>query len=136
MTLKAQFVKFATVGALATLIQYAVLAASVELLRWSPVVGSSIGFVVSAVCNYLINRRFTFQSRRRHVEAGPRFALVAFVGLWINAAGVWIGVDVVEIHYILAQVAATLVALGWTFFANRYWTFGIGHIDTPRKRSQ
>jgi putative flippase GtrA len=29
-----------------------------------------------------------------------------------------------DIHYVLAQLITTGIVLVWTFFANRFWTFG------------
>jgi putative flippase GtrA len=124
MSLQAQFVKFALVGGLATALQYAILVVLVEGAQWPPVFASSMGFAVSALGNYLLNRRFTFRSQRRHLEAAPRFAVVAVIGFWINAAVVWLAFDAAGLHYLVAQVVATLATLGWTFAANRNWTFG------------
>jgi len=124
MSLKTQFVKFALVGGVATALHYAILVALVEGLRWPPVAATSVGFAVSALGNYLLNRRFTFRSRRRHVEAAPRFAVVAVVGFFINAGVVWLAFDAAGLHYLVAQVVATLATLGWTFVGNRHWTFG------------
>jgi putative flippase GtrA len=124
MSLQAQFVKFALVGGLATALHYAILVVLVEGPRWPPVVASSVGFAISALGNYLLNRRFTFRSQRRHVEAAPRFAVVAVVGFWINAGVMWLAFHAAGLHYLVAQVVATLVTLGWTFLANRNWTFG------------
>lgn len=123
MSVKAQFVKFALVGGLATALHYAILVVLVEGLRWPPVAATSVGFVVSALGNYLLNRRFTFRSQRRHVEAAPRFAVVAVVGFWINAGVVWLAFNAAGLHYLVAQVVATLATVGWTFGANRHWTF-------------
>ena len=124
MSLQTQFVKFALVGGLATALQYAILVVLVEGPQWPPVFASSVGFAVSALGNYLLNRRFTFRSQRRHLEAAPRFAVVAVIGFWINAAVVWLAFDAAGLHYLVAQVVATLATLGWTFAANRNWTFG------------
>ena len=45
--------------------------------------------------------------------------LGAGLGMAIVALGVWFG-----LHYIAAQMLATLTALGLTFLINRRWTFG------------
>jgi putative flippase GtrA len=123
MSLTAQFVRFALVGGFATTLHYAILVVLVEGLRWPPVAATSVGFAVSALGNYLLNRRFTFRSQRRHVEAAPRFAVVAVVGFFINAGVVWLAFDAAGLHYLVAQVLATLATLGWTFVGNRHWTF-------------
>ena len=76
----ARLVSFLGVGAIATALQYAILVFSVEALGLKPVVGSSVGFAISAVCNYWLNYHFTFRSRQSHAGAAARFALVAAAG--------------------------------------------------------
>ena len=123
MSVPRQFARFVLVGAFATALHYAMLVALVEGLHLAPVVGSSIGFATSALCNYLLNRRFTFRSHRRHGEAAPRFVAVALTGFALNALVVWLAFDVGGLHYLAAQVLATLATLAWNFAAHRHWTF-------------
>lgn len=135
MSVKVQFVKFALVGGFATMLHYAILVVLVEGLRWPPVAATSVGFVVSALGNYLLNRRFTFRSRRRHVEAALRFVIVAVVGFCVNASVVWLAFNAVGLHYLVAQVVATLATLGWNFVGNRHWTFGHAAPSAPDRRA-
>ena len=60
----------------------------------------------------------------RHSVGLPRFLLVAAVGFVLNAALMaWMTASL-GIHYLVAQVLATLLVLLWNFAANRHWTFG------------
>lgn len=118
-----RFCKFSLVGACATAIHYVVLMASVELLLLRAVVASTIGFVIAASVNYALNRRFTFQSSAKHVVALPKFLTVALLGAAMNAAVVgWFEAHT-TIHYLLAQICATLTVLLWNFTVNALWTF-------------
>lgn len=127
-----RFVKFAAVGGIATAIQYAVLILLVRAFAMAPTPASSIGFVLSAGVNYLLNYRFTFQSDRPHGPAAARFAILAGTGLLINAAimRLMIGAGV---HYLVAQVCATAVVFLWNFIGNSLWTFGVATVG-ERKR--
>jgi len=118
-----QFFRFAIVGAVATGLQYALLVLLVEFADAAPVLASSVGFTVSAFVNYAMNRRFTFDSGRPHGEALPRFLLVALVGLALNGGLVWLFHVPLRLHYLLAQVIATLGTLVSSFALNRAWTF-------------
>lgn len=119
----AQFTKFCAVGALATVLQYSVLVAMVRMFGTDPILASSIGFVASAVVNYQLNYHFTFRSDRSHAQASIRFAAIALMGLGLNTAIMHIGTAIMGIHYFGVQVATTIVVLGWTFFANRRWSY-------------
>lgn len=127
-----QFLRFAIIGGLATAIQYSILIALVESAVAGTVIASSIGFAVSAVANYMLNRRFTFRSTKAHVEAFPKFTIVALLGLTLNAFLIWLCNIVVGFHYLLAQVLATVGTLLWNFTMNRIWTFS--SLPTHRHR--
>lgn len=124
MTILRQFGRFAVVGGLATAIHYVVLIILVQWAQSDVVFASSVGFLISAVFNYLLNRRITFRSQKSHLEALPRFFVVAFLGLLINAGLIWVFHDAAQLHYLAAQILATAGTLFWNFTANRIWTFG------------
>jgi putative flippase GtrA len=118
-----RFVRFTVVGGVATAIQYAILILLVRGFGMGPTAASSIGFVLSAGVNYLLNYRFTFHSDRPHGPAAAKFALLAATGLLINAVIMHLMTGA-GVHYLIAQVCATGVVLLWNFIGNTMWTFG------------
>jgi putative flippase GtrA len=118
-----QFVTFAGVGAVATACQYVVLLCLVELAHMPPVPAAVLGYLAGATVGYTLNRQITFRSGRSHREAALRFGAVATVGLAANALIMQICAEVLGLHYLVAQLAATGIVLIWNFFANRHWTF-------------
>lgn len=117
-----QFVRFGTVGAVGTAAHYGVLFALVEGCAASVVLATSVGALLGAVINYLLNYRFTFASVRPHQEVLPRFMLIAAAGLVLNAA-IMAVLPRVGLYYLVAQVLATGAVLTFNFAANRLWTF-------------
>jgi len=95
----------------------------VQAGAFDPVIASSIGFSISALLNYALNKKLTFGSTRRHSAALPRFTAVAFTGLLLNTCLLWLVTAVLEQHYLIAQVIATATTLIWNFWLNRVWTF-------------
>ncbi len=110
------------VGATATLIQYAILVFLVETVGADPATASTIGFAISAVANYLLNRSFTFRSSVAHRIAAFRFVAVVLLGLALTfalmLASTWIGLS-----YLLAQIFTTVVVLLLNFTLGSLWTF-------------
>jgi len=96
---------------------------------------SSLGFATSAVLNYALNYRFTFASERRHIEAFPRFVVVATGGLLLNAVLMYAGTAGLGLHYLLVQVIATVIVLFWNFVANMKWSFA-SPSRSERERAQ
>jgi putative flippase GtrA len=115
--------RFLLVGALCTGLQYLLLVALVEGLGLSATVASTIGYAASSVVNYFLNYSYTFNSAQRHRRSLPRFVLIGVFGLLLNGAVTFVGTSIYGVHYLLAQVAATIVTLLWNFLANLRWTF-------------
>ena len=122
-----RFLRFSVVGGIATAIQYALLILLVHALGMAPTPASSIGFGLSAGVNYLLNYRFTFQSSRAHGPAAAKFGLLAAAGLLVNAVIMHLMTGA-GVHYLLAQVCATVAVLFWNFVGNSIWTFGLGPV--------
>jgi len=118
-----RLLRYALVGAVGTAAHYALLIVLVQAAGLVPVLATTVGAVVGAIVNYILNYRLTFASRRAHRHALPRFAAVALLGTAVNAALFAIVHDGLGLHYLVAQVAATLLVLGITYLANRAWTF-------------
>lgn len=119
-----QFLTFAAVGAVGTALHYATLISLVELTTMAAVRATTIGALLGASVNYALNYRHTFRSQADHRATAPRFLTVAALGFALNAAIVYLGANMIGVHYLLAQVAATATVLIFGFAVNRFWTFG------------
>ena len=132
MTPSRQFLRFAAVGVVAAVVHYGTLIALVESGGMAPVAASLVAFVAGGVASYILNRRFTFVSRRSHGHAVPRFATVAGGGFVITGLLMYVLVDHARLPYIPAQLATTGAVLVWTFLLNRHWTFVVAEEAEPR----
>jgi len=119
-----RFARFLIVGGIATLIQYVALIWSVERWHWNAVLASSLGYLLSAIANYLLNYYFTFRSDKRHSVAITRFAIVAAAGFALNALLMELLTVKIHLPYVLSQVMATIGTLIWNYWANSKWSFG------------
>ncbi len=117
-----RFIRYSAVGVLATAAHYLVLIACVELGHLPAYIGSGIGAVVGAQVAYAGNRWFTFAHTGAVAASWPRFQITALIGALLGMAIVAAGVRL-GLHYLVAQVIATLSSLVLTFFINRRWTF-------------
>lgn len=118
-----QFVRFAGVGVIGTAAHYSVLTLLASVLGVHPVSASALGFIVGAIVNYWLNRKLTFASTIRQIDGLFKFLVVASIGLLLNTAIVAVLIDHAGLHYLVAQIIATGLVLGWNFVGNRYWTF-------------
>ena len=119
-----QFFWYIVAGGIATAVHYAVLIGLVEWAGLAAAPSAFVGALCGAFVSYVVNRRITFfNTSARHVQALPRFMLIALIGAVFNAALVWMGVQQLGWHYLLAQALATVLVMGLTFRLNRIWTF-------------
>jgi putative flippase GtrA len=122
-TLATQFMSFAGVGALATLLQYLVLVLLVYADILNAVAASAVGYIAGALLSYWLNYHYTFRSTSDHARSMAKFAIVACAGLVLNTAIMAGLTSGLHWHYLLSQVLATGIVLIWNFAANRAWTF-------------
>jgi putative flippase GtrA len=115
--------RYAAVGAVATVAHYCLLWGLVEHGHWWPALAAGAGAALGAQVGFVGNRWFTFQHRGPWLTAWWRFQLTALLGgatsVAVVAAGLGLG-----LHYLVAQAGATLLVLLLTYAINRRWAFG------------
>lgn len=116
------FLRFATVGAVATAAHYAVMIALTELGGMNPVAATVCGFALGAVVSYTLNRRYTFAVQPAYMRGFLKFAIVIGIGAVLNAAIVALFIRA-GLHYMAGQVIATGVVLVWNFAGARLIVF-------------
>jgi dolichyl-phosphate beta-glucosyltransferase len=116
------FTRYVGVGALGTLLHFAVLVTLVEVFRVKPAAAAVAGASAGALVNYYLNYHLTFASKRSHRATFPRFVVVALLGMLVSGLGVRMATTA-GVHYLLAQVLCTMVILIVGFLINRDWTF-------------
>lgn len=118
-----QFVKFGIVGVVATAIDFAALIALTEWVRMDPVASAAISFTLSVLFNYAASMRFVFQ-RREDISRSRElviFVVLSLVGLTINEALMWLGVNVASLNYVFVKLLATVVVMLWNFLSRKRW---------------
>ena len=119
----AKFLRFAVVGAIATIIQFSILVALVELVRANELIANAIGFVFAASANYLMNRYFTFAGTSGHAGLGMlKFAATSLIGLAINSL-IFKAFLSAGLYYMIAWALATGLTLIWNYTAARLIVF-------------
>ncbi|QBE63532.1 GtrA family protein [Pseudoduganella lutea] len=112
---------FLCVGGASTAAHYLVM---LLLMRAGlPAVSASgIGFVLSALLNYLLNEQVTFHSHEQRRVTAPRFAVAAASGLLLNhlllTALLRAGLPTLP-----AQLLTTMGVIVWNYCIHGAWTF-------------
>ena len=117
-----RFFKYAAVGTVATAAHYAILVGLVEAGALAPQRAAALGAWVGAQVAFAGNAAVTFRPAGASIGGWLRFQVTAAIGAVLSFALVALGVRV-GLHYLLAQIVATLVNLVVTFEINRRWSF-------------
>ena len=139
-TERTRFLKFATVGAIGTVVDFSIYNFLNLVVGMAPVISQAISFAVAVVNNFIWNRHWTYpESRAKAIHHQmAQFGLINVGGLLIRTpiiAGLEIPIRVLagrlgiqaEVSVVLGHNIALAVAIGivmlWNYFANRYWTY-------------
>mgnify|MGYP001459475366 CR=1 FL=1 len=117
-----QALRFAAAGAVATAAHFTVLIALVEWGGLGPVLASTLAYCVGVCVSFVLNRRFTFESRGAIGPTFAKYAALYAVGIFLNGA-VMAALISLGLWYILAQVIAVALILSWNFLGARYIVF-------------
>ena len=126
-----QFTKFAAVGASGVFVNLAVFNAT--LLTWQLVTGhmgltasyvaNGLGFAVSVVSNYYLNRRWTFRSTGRVSPEFGRFLVVSLVAYAVNLGIFTVAHTVLDLRGNVSQLIAIACVMPVNFVFNKLWSF-------------
>jgi putative flippase GtrA len=137
---RTRFLKFATVGAIGTVVDFAVYNLLNIVFHIAPVISQAISFSVAVVNNFLWNRHWTYPESRAKAahHQMAQFGLVNVVGLLIRTpiigylenplgalserVGFQSATANVMGHNLALAIAIGIVML-WNYFINRYWTY-------------
>lgn len=112
-------------GAMAAVVDFAVMIAVVELLGISPVAGTALGAALGATASFLLGRTWVFGAQQGRVPGQAlRYALVSPASLGFNTLGEHLALKIFGPHYVAARVlVATFVGMTWNFPLHHRFVF-------------
>ena len=117
-----RFLFFASIGGIATFLQFILLAAFVESRLLPAVAASAVSYGLSAIFNYMANYHLTFASTSSHRETLPKFAFTAALGLCVSTLLFAIFLFLIN-QYLVAQCLATGITLVLNFSIHKWWIY-------------
>jgi putative flippase GtrA len=117
-----KFLKFGIVGFTGLIIDFSITYLLKEKIRLHRYFASSIGFLVAASSNYVINRLWTFKSSYSQVFLEySTFLIVSLIGLGINNLFLYLFEK--KMKFYVAKLFAIFMTTIWNFLINYYFTF-------------
>jgi putative flippase GtrA len=118
-----QFLKFGVVGTSGLVVNFVVAHVLQKTTTLSWFTDFAIGFMVGGISNYVLNRIWTFGSRRNPLLEGLQFLVVSAVALLFGRLVFTVAERAAFHHFTTTWLIATLSGTFVNFFLNKYWTF-------------
>jgi putative flippase GtrA len=118
-----QFFKFGIVGASGMVVNFVVAHVLERSTSLSWFADFAIGFMIGGVSNYILNRVWTFGSRRNPLLEGLQFLVVSAIALLVGKLVFTVAQGAGFHHFTATWLVATLSGTFVNFFLNKYWTF-------------
>lgn len=121
-----QFMKFGVVGIIAFIIDYSLMIILTEVFLVDYLISTVVSFIASVVFNYFASMRYVFS----HVEGMSRrkefivFAVLSLIGLLLNTALMWAGVELLHVDYRITKIFATFIVTFYNFFSRKKFLDG------------
>jgi dolichol-phosphate mannosyltransferase len=124
-----RFIRFGIVGFCGTIVNLSVLIILISQLKVSALLSNVIGIEVSIISNFFLNHYYTFKGygvyspndtgyNRDTVRRLLRFNVGTLGGAAINFIAFSVLFKLFHIEYIIADIVAILVALGWNYYVS------------------
>ena len=85
---------------------------------------NSIGFLISTISNYFLNRHFTFQSNNPDIVTEFYwYIVISIMALIIYNGIVWLGINKWKTNFYIAKLIGRVVFTFWNFFGHFFITF-------------
>lgn len=119
------FAKAQASSFLASMVDCAVTALTVEVLGFWYVVGSSLGTIMGGVTNFSLGRRWVFKGgeRERHIQLF-RYLLVWLGYLFLVTAGVYLLTHFGNFNYFVSKISVSLfLAIAYNYPLQKRFVF-------------
>lgn len=117
-----EVIKFAGVGLIATLLQYAAFFFFAYLFPLNPTFDSVFAYVVGGLASYLLNFNFTFSKGVNHIQAFPRFLTALAIGSFVNGMAFFWANRILE-NNLISLTWATAVTFICNYTTNKRWVY-------------
>lgn len=117
-----QIAKFGIVGGLAFVIDYGLLILLTEAAGLNYMLSSAISFTVSVIFNYILSVFWVFDVDNKNREQGRNFTIfliLSVVGLGFNQSLMWLQVEQLRFHYMLAKIFSTAIVMVYNFITRK-----------------
>lgn len=121
-----RFMKYSLIGSGTFLFDLLLLYIFTDILGVGYVTSAGVSFLIAVSCNYLLSRKLVFsETTRGHREGYVYFLAIALSGLALVTGSMYILVEYLGVHYLVARVFVSGVTGIWNYTMNLLFNFKI-----------
>ena len=120
MKLIKQIIRFAIVGFIATIIDYALLYILTEYFHIYYLISSVIWFTSSLIVNYILSVIWVFDVKNKKANQKILlFVILSIIGLIINQIILYTLSDLLNIYYMISKLISTIIVMIYNFITRK-----------------
>ncbi len=122
-----QFIKFGTVGAINTVLSYAITNGAYYLLHLHEQISNIIAFVITVLISFMLNGRFVFTENKEERNFWKSllkvYASYSITGVFLTAILLYIEEELLGIPHYIATLMNLVVTIPINFLLNKFWAY-------------
>lgn len=122
-----QFIKFGTVGAINTVLSYAITNGAYYLLHLHEQISNIIAFVITVFISFMLNGRFVFTENKEERNFWKSLLKVyssySITGVFLTAILLYIEEELLGIPHYIATLMNLVVTIPINFLLNKFWAY-------------
>lgn len=122
-----QFIKFGTVGAMNTVLSYAITNGAYYLLHLHEQISNIIAFVITVFISFMLNGRFVFTENKEERNFWKSllkvYASYSITGVFLTAILLYIEEELLGIPHYIATLMNLVVTIPINFLLNKFWAY-------------
>ena len=122
-----QFIKFGTVGAINTVLSYAITNGAYYLLHLHEQISNIIAFVITVFISFMLNGRFVFTENKEERNFWKSllkvYASYSVTGVFLTAILLYIEEELLGIPHYIATLMNLVVTIPVNFILNKFWAY-------------
>lgn len=123
-----QFIKFGLVGAVNTILSYAITNIGFYVLGMHEQLSNLIAFVITVFISFLLNRKFVFNEQEANETSWIKqlikvYASYSITGLFLTALLLYFEETILGVPHYIATLMNLIVTIPLNFILNKLWAF-------------
>ena len=122
-----QFIKFGMVGAINTILSYAITNGCYYILHWHEQICNIIAFVITVFISFILNGKFVFnEGKEKRSFWKPLlkvYASYSVTGLFLNAILLYVEEQIFGIPHYIATLMNLVITIPINFILNKFWAY-------------